>query len=208
MRVISGSLRGLRLAPPSGDRVRPTLDRVKEAAFNIIQFSVPGGRFLDMFAGSGQMGIEALSRGAASAWFFEPDAAAFRLLRGNVGRLPGGLDARLYQAPYARLAQLAPKPVFDVAYIDPPFGGGLFLEALDQWQQGRGEKNGERMRSQVAQMACKHAIKGGDRLNPQEIQGFLKEMLQSQSMPTCPHGRPIVIETTRYALEKRFKRIQ
>ena len=130
MRVISGSLRGLRLAPPSGDRVRPTLDRVKEAAFNIIQFSVPGGRFLDMFAGSGQMGIEALSRGAASAWFFEPDAAAFRLLRGNVGRLPGGLDARLYQAPYARLAQLAPKPVFDVAYIDPPFGGGLFLEAL------------------------------------------------------------------------------
>ena len=131
MRVISGSLRGLRLAPPSGDRVRPTLDRVKEAAFNIIQFSVPGGRFLDMFAGSGQMGIEALSRGAASAWFFEPAAAAFRLLRGNVGRLPGGLDARLYQAPYARLAQLAPKPVFDVAYIDPPFGGGLFLEALD-----------------------------------------------------------------------------
>lgn len=84
----------------------------------------------------------------------------------------------------------------------------LFLEALDQWQQGRGEKNGERMRSQVAQMACKHAIKGGDKLNPQEIQGFLKEMLQSQSMPTCPHGRPIVIETTRYALEKRFKRIQ
>ena len=84
----------------------------------------------------------------------------------------------------------------------------LFLEALDQWQQGRGEKNGERMRSQVAQMACKHAIKGGDKLNPQEIQGFLKEMLQSQSMPTCPHGRPIVVETTRYALEKRFKRIQ
>lgn len=84
----------------------------------------------------------------------------------------------------------------------------LFLEALDQWQQGRGEKTSDRMRSQVAQMACKHAIKGGDRLNQQEIQGFLKEMLQSQSMPTCPHGRPIVVETTRYALEKRFKRIQ
>ena len=73
---------------------------------------------------------------------------------------------------------------------------------------GPGEKTSDRMRSQVAQMACKHAIKGGDRLNPQEIQGFLKEMLQSQSMPTCPHGRPIVVETTRYALEKRFKRIQ
>ena len=84
----------------------------------------------------------------------------------------------------------------------------LFLEALDQWQQGRGEKTSDRMRSQVAQMACKHAIKGGDKLNQQEMQGFLKEMLQSESMPTCPHGRPIVIETTRYALEKRFKRIQ
>lgn len=84
----------------------------------------------------------------------------------------------------------------------------LFLEALDQWQQGRGEKTSDRMRSQVAQMACKHAIKGGDKLNQQEIQGFLKEMLQSQSMPTCPHGRPIVVETNRYALEKRFKRIQ
>ncbi len=84
----------------------------------------------------------------------------------------------------------------------------LLLEALDQWQQGRGEKTSDRMRSQVAQMACKHAIKGGDRLNQQEIQGFLKEMLQSQSMPTCPHGRPIVVETTRYALEKRFKRFQ
>ena len=84
----------------------------------------------------------------------------------------------------------------------------LLLEALDQWQQGRGEKTSDRMRSQVAQMACKHAIKGGDRLNQQEIQGFLKEMLQSQSMPTCPHGRPIVVETTVYALEKRFKRIQ
>ncbi len=57
-------------------------------------------------------------------------------------------------------------------------------------------------------MACKHAIKGGDKLNRQQMEGFLKEMLQSDSMPNCPHGRPIVTEVTRYALEKRFKRIQ
>ncbi len=130
MRVISGSSRGLRLAPPEGGAVRPTLDRVKEAAFNIIQFHVPGCRFLDMFAGSGQIGIEALSRGAASASFFEPDPAAYRLVRENVARLPGAPDARLYQAPYTRLAQLSPKPEFDVAYIDPPFGEGLFMQAL------------------------------------------------------------------------------
>ena len=64
------------------------------------------------------------------------------------------------------------------------------------------------MRKQIAQMACKHAIKGGDRLNEGQIKGFLSDMLKSGSMPTCPHGRPIVVEVTRYALEKRFKRIQ
>lgn len=84
----------------------------------------------------------------------------------------------------------------------------LFLEALDQWQNDRGEATREKMRAQVAQMACKHAIKGGDRLNRTQMEGFLREMLRSSSMPSCPHGRPIVIETARYALEKRFKRIQ
>ena len=64
------------------------------------------------------------------------------------------------------------------------------------------------MRRQIAQMACKRAIKAGDKLSEDEIHGFLREMLRSDSMPTCPHGRPIVTEVTRYALEKRFKRIQ
>lgn len=130
MRVISGICRGLRLASPDGDDVRPTLDRVKEAAFNIVQFLVPGGCFLDMFSGSGQMGIEALSRGAACAYFFEPAAAAFKLVKENVSKLPASLDARLYHAPYAHMADLSPRPVFDVAYIDPPFGEDLFLSAL------------------------------------------------------------------------------
>ena len=84
----------------------------------------------------------------------------------------------------------------------------LLLEALDEWQAGRGQVTRERMRRRVAQMACKHAIKGGDRLNETQVRGFLKEILRSDSMPTCPHGRPIVTEITRYALEKRFKRVQ
>ena len=73
---------------------------------------------------------------------------------------------------------------------------------------GRGQVTRERMRRRVAQMACKHAIKGGDRLNETQVRGFLQEILQSDCMPTCPHGRPIVTEITRYALEKRFKRVQ
>ena len=84
----------------------------------------------------------------------------------------------------------------------------LFLDALDEWQAGRGAVTRERMRKQIAQMACKRAIKAGDKLSEDEIQAFLRDMLRSESMPTCPHGRPIVTEVTRYALEKRFKRIQ
>ena len=84
----------------------------------------------------------------------------------------------------------------------------LFLEALDEWQAGRGAVTRERMRKQIAQMACKRAIKAGDQLSEEEVKGFLAEMLASDSMPTCPHGRPIVIEMTQYMLEKRFKRVQ
>ena len=84
----------------------------------------------------------------------------------------------------------------------------LFLEALDEWQAGRGGITRERMRKQIAQMACKRAIKAGDRLSEEEVKGFLTEMLASDAMPTCPHGRPIVIEMTQYMLEKRFKRVQ
>lgn len=84
----------------------------------------------------------------------------------------------------------------------------LFLEALDEWQAGRGGVTRERMRKQIAQMACKRAIKAGDRLSEEEVKGFLTEMLASAAMPTCPHGRPIVIEMTQYMLEKRFKRVQ
>ena len=84
----------------------------------------------------------------------------------------------------------------------------LLMEALAEWQAGRGEVTRERLRRRVAQMACKRAIKGGDKLSETEIRGFMQEMLKSDSMPTCPHGRPIVTEITRYALEKRFKRVQ
>ncbi len=84
----------------------------------------------------------------------------------------------------------------------------LLLEALVEWQAGRGQVTRERLRRRVAQMACKRAIKGGDKLSETEIRGFMQEMLKSEAMPTCPHGRPIVTEITRYALEKRFKRVQ
>ncbi|MDD3411687.1 MAG: DNA mismatch repair endonuclease MutL, partial [Eubacteriales bacterium] len=84
----------------------------------------------------------------------------------------------------------------------------LLLEALDEWQSQRAQLTRERLRRHVMQMACKHAIKGGDRLSPDDVKRLLKEMLASGVQPTCPHGRPIVNELTKRELEKRFKRVQ
>ena len=84
----------------------------------------------------------------------------------------------------------------------------LLLEALSEWQSFRGQVTRERMRKQVIQMACKHAIKAGDALSDTEVSYMLQEMLSTGMIPTCPHGRPIVVETGRRDFEKRFKRIQ
>ena len=84
MRVITGSARGRRLESPPGDNVRPTTDVVKEAVFSIVQFSVEGGRFLDAFSGSGQMGIEALSRGAAGAVFIDSSRRSMNIIKRNI----------------------------------------------------------------------------------------------------------------------------
>ncbi len=130
MRVISGTARGRRLFSPPDNGVRPTLDRIKEAAFNILQFQLPDAIFLDMFAGSGQIGIEALSRGADRALFFEPDKAAYALLQKNLHHTGLAGSARTYPASYTALARLSPPPRVDIAYIDPPFGENLYARAL------------------------------------------------------------------------------
>ena len=87
MRVISGIARGRKLATPEGLDVRPTSDRVKEGVFSAIQFEISGKRVLDLFAGSGQLGIEALSRGAASATFVEKDRVAQKIIGNNIALL-------------------------------------------------------------------------------------------------------------------------
>ena len=86
MRVITGSARGRKLLEPEGMAVRPTTDMVKEAMFNIIQFDIEGRRVLDLFAGTGQLGIEALSRGAAEAVFVDESAKSLKLVRTNLER--------------------------------------------------------------------------------------------------------------------------
>lgn len=130
MRVISGSKRGMKLQSPSGENVRPTLDRIKEAAFNIIQFELEDSTFLDMFSGSGQIGIEALSRGAGKVYFFEPDSTAYKVLCRNLEKVGMPDSAFISQAPFRKLGGIAPKPVFDIVYMDPPFALGLYEESI------------------------------------------------------------------------------
>lgn len=138
MRVIAGTARGIRLEAPKGLDVRPTLDRVRESLFNILGARVPGGRFLDLFAGTGANGIEALSRGAAHAVFVENDPRALRVLRANLeharladhaqvhkGLLPAALDRLRGQAP------------FDIIFADPPYNACDFKELFDAIERNR-----------------------------------------------------------------------
>ncbi len=129
MRVITGSAKGRRLETLSGDDVRPTTDRVKEAVFSIIQFQVPGRDFLDLFAGSGQMGIEALSRGAKTATFVDSAKQALSVIRKNLKSAGLEENARVFSMDSIGFLTLKGGE-FDVAFLDPPYKSGLLQSSL------------------------------------------------------------------------------
>ena len=120
MRVISGKARGIVLRTPNGMETRPTADRVKEALFSIIQFELPCARVLDLFAGTGQLGIEAISRGASFAQFVDAREDACRLIRENLKRTAFENQANVVRCDYANyLAKCKDK--FNIILLDPPY---------------------------------------------------------------------------------------
>lgn len=129
MRVITGSARGKRLETLDGIDVRPTADRVKEAVFSIIQFRTEGRRFLDLFAGSGQMGIEALSRGAAEAVFVDQNRRSAEVARRNIEATGFNDRAKLVRTD-AQTFLRTDKSMFDIAFLDPPYSSQLIEECL------------------------------------------------------------------------------
>ena len=128
MRVITGTARGKRLKTLEGLDVRPTSDKVKEAIFSIIQFDIPEARILDLFAGSGQLGIEALSRGAKSCVFVDKRRASVTCVRENVESCGFTTLSRIINAD--GIGYLRSAPEFDIALLDPPYHQGLIIEAL------------------------------------------------------------------------------
>jgi len=128
MRVITGTARGRKLREPAGEAIRPTTDMVKEAIFNIIQFDIEGRRVLDLFAGTGQLGIEALSRGAASCVFVDEAPEAVKLVRQNLENCELRGDVR--QDESLRYISRADK--FDLIFLDPPYGTKLLDKALQK----------------------------------------------------------------------------
>ena len=126
MRVITGKARGVQLKTPEGLQTRPTTDRVKEAMFSIIHFDIPGARVLDLFGGTGQLGIEALSRGAKSAVFVDGSEKACSLIRENLKRARLEGEGRVVRSDYLDYLKRC-RETFDIILLDPPYAE-VFLE--------------------------------------------------------------------------------
>ncbi len=128
MRVITGSARGRRLKTPEGQDIRPTTDNVKESVFNILQFDIEGRRVLDLFAGTGQLGIECLSRGAREAVFIDADRDAVKIVKENLKTC--GFSAPVLQQDALSFLNNCGK--FDLVFIDPPYDAGLYEPVLEK----------------------------------------------------------------------------
>lgn len=130
MRVITGTARGRRLTTLEGTDTRPTTDRVKEALFSIIQFEIEGRRVLDLFAGSGQLGIEALSRGAKSAVFVDGSKKAAEVVKKNLETTSFSKSASVVCGDALAFLKTRSEK-FDIAFLDPPYSTGLLQKALE-----------------------------------------------------------------------------
>ncbi|MDQ8726832.1 16S rRNA (guanine(966)-N(2))-methyltransferase RsmD [Bradyrhizobium sp. LHD-71] len=140
MRVVGGRLRGRTIASPASREIRPTADRLRESLFNILVHGygdpISGARVLDLFAGTGALGIEAVSRGAAFALFIDNGAEARALLRQNVEALGLGGVTKVFRRDATKLGPAHPVERFTLAFLDPPYGKGLAEQALASLSEG------------------------------------------------------------------------
>src|SRR5215471_8901092 len=140
MRVVGGRLKGRNLASPGSREIRPTADRLRESVFNILVHAydnpIEGARVLDLFAGTGALGIEAVSRGAAFALFVDDGAEARALIRQNVDTLGLGAVTKVFRRDATKLGPAHPVEPFRLAFLDPPYRKGLAEQALTSMRDG------------------------------------------------------------------------
>ena len=129
MRVIAGTARGVSLKTPDGLATRPTADRVKEAVFSILHFDLPGASVLDLFGGTGQLGIEALSRGAVSCDFTDESEAACKIIRENLKRAKFEALGSVFRSDYAAYLRRCKKK-YDIIFLDPPYANDFLENSL------------------------------------------------------------------------------
>ncbi|WP_119272635.1 16S rRNA (guanine(966)-N(2))-methyltransferase RsmD [Taklimakanibacter deserti] len=147
MRIVGGKFKGHGLQGPKRQATRPTSDRVREAIFNILahgiqDFTIEGARVLDLFAGTGAMGLEALSRGARFCQFVDDSAEARGIIRRNADALGVIGQCKIWRRDAARLGPAAPQPGFDLVFADPPYNKGLGTKALASLVEGQWLNNG------------------------------------------------------------------
>jgi 16S rRNA (guanine966-N2)-methyltransferase len=133
MRIVGGEWRGRTIKAPRGSAVRPTLDRVREAWMSIVQLSLPGARVLDLFAGSGALGIEALSRGAATADFVDSDPRSLSVLRDNLELVGATSRATILRADALDFVEPLKADAYDVVFADPPYSSDACVKLAARW---------------------------------------------------------------------------
>ena len=133
MRIVAGKWRGRRIDAPSDERVRPTGDRVREAWMSIVNPLVPGAKVLDLFAGSGALGLEALSRGAALTDFVDIGAKSLAAIRKNAQSLGAGEEAVIHRVDALRFIEKLEPHAYDIAFADPPYDLGLAAKIAERW---------------------------------------------------------------------------
>ena len=134
MRIVAGRWRGRRISAPAGSHVRPTLDRVREAWMSILQRDLPGARVLDLYAGSGALGLEALSRGAVIADFVEKDPKSLRALQENIETLGADELAKVHRKAALPFAQSLSRFDYDVTFADPPYASDDAARLAEHWR--------------------------------------------------------------------------
>lgn len=133
MRIVAGEWGGRRIEAPHGRDTRPTTDRTREAWMSVVAPDLPGARVLDLFAGSGALGLEALSRGAEHATFVESGAPAIRVLQANLRALGAEERSTLVRSDAVRYLAGLPEGAFDLAFADPPYGKGLAAAVVERF---------------------------------------------------------------------------